>query len=117
MPHRSAQRKRARTTEAEPELLQAFVLDIEEQQGDGAGIILYGCTPDRRSVMLTVKGFKQYFTVSTADDSGAITAAGLRSDVRVLFFPVQVEIDAQLAHIYCLHVRWSATCATGCRRP
>lgn len=82
-------RKRARSTGdsnaatssfsgAEGEVLQVFVLDMEEQADTGT-IALYGCTPDRRSVVLTVEGFAYHFTISAGN--GIITDAGLRSDV------------------------------------
>lgn len=65
----------------EPEVLQVFVLDMEEET-DAGTIVLYGCTPDRRSVMLTVAGFRYYFVVGAGAGSRAIGSSGLRSDVR-----------------------------------
>lgn len=81
------QQKRARTIDpgtaaaGEAEVLQVFVLDMEERS-DAASIVLYGCTRDRRSVMLTVEGFRFYFLVGAAE-SGVIGSSGLRSDVSV----------------------------------
>jgi hypothetical protein len=77
----AAVRKQARTTAThgeENDVLQVFVLDTEEQAETGT-IGIYGCTRDRRSVMLTVEGFQYHFTLSAAD--GVFTATGLRSEV------------------------------------
>lgn len=88
-PHVEQEARQAMTSRRQPKTpergaaatgdpLPVFVLDMEEQPDTGS-IALYGCTSDRRSVMLTVQGFSYYFTVSA--DGGAITKAGLRRDV------------------------------------
>lgn len=51
-----------------------------EERSDAGSIVLYGCTRDRRSVVLTVEGFRFYFLVGAAE-SGVIGSSDLRSDV------------------------------------
>ncbi len=73
-------KKRARTTtsassSAQP--LHVFVLDIAEAT-NGGGMLLYGCTADRQSVLLRVQGFRHSFFLEIP---GLVSAAGLPREV------------------------------------
>src|SRR6056297_3125306 len=80
----STTKKRARTTTStRSHVLDAcittiFVLDIEEV-GRGGEIYIYGCTNDRKSVLLSLAGFRYSFFVELP--AGVVTSHGLSPDV------------------------------------
>lgn len=112
-----ASRRQPKTPErgaATGDTLPVFVLDMEEQPETGS-IALYGCTFDRRSVMLTVEGFSYYFTISA--DGGAITKAGLRSDVSANGWRwYALSLAKPLNRSRCNRHRSCTTSASDCRR-
>lgn len=80
----STTKKRARTTtstrshDLDACITTMFVLDIEEV-GRGGEIYIYGCTNDRKSVLLSLAGFRYSFFVELP--AGVVTSHGLSPDV------------------------------------
>ena len=88
-PTRSPSRKRPRSTSATTKeavddgaTLQVFVVDMEEVDSN---VYIYGCTQDRRSVLLRAAGFRYSFTLQVPESAMAADgglARAVEHDVR-----------------------------------